>query len=83
MRVLIRRPHAYWFLQQYPELFESMTRPAPGNAPPGAVLVDGTRAPIPGFVFLSAEGEYRELVALQGRDARLALLTAMEELSKR
>ena len=83
MRVLIRRPHAYWFLQQYPDLLESLFRPAPGDAPPGVIVVDGTKAPIPGFVFLSAAGELQGMVALQGPNARLELLRTMEELSSK
>ncbi len=81
MRVLIRRPHAYWFLERYPELYESMIRSAPSGAPEGAVVIDGTKAPIPGFVFLSPKGEYEGMVVLQAAEARLELLTAMEKLS--
>ena len=41
VRLILRRPHAYWFKRNYP------------------------KAPIPGFVFLSPDGELIDIFASQ------------------
>ncbi len=73
VRVVIRRPHAYTFLQ---ELFESRGG-IQSATPAGCRIADGTTAPLPGIYFLDATGEFLESVALMDALARVDLLGAM------
>jgi hypothetical protein len=74
VRVIIRRPHAYFFLS---ELFKEQGGVASGT-PQGCVLGDGTPVPIPGVYLLSPKGEVLANVALVGKDANQELLKALE-----
>ncbi len=74
MRVLIRRPHAYFFLDAQ---FEDQGGVATGT-PQGCVLGDGTPVPIPGIYILSSEGATEASVALAASNARKKLLEALE-----
>lgn len=73
MRVIIRRPHAYFFLS---EQFKDQGGVASGT-PQGCVLGDGTPVPIPGVYILNATGKVEASVALAGKDARRELLKAL------
>ena len=73
MRVIIRRPHAYFFLDAQ---FEDQGGVVTGT-PQGCVLGDGTPVPIPGVYVLSADGDVEASVALAGKDARKELLKAL------
>jgi len=72
VRVIVRRPHAYFFIE---DLFEDRggIRSA---TPAGCRLADGSTAPLPGLYFLDADGGHLRSVALQGADAQ-AVLEAM------
>lgn len=80
VRLLVRRPHAYWFLEEHTDVWEVMIRPDPTpDAPAGAIVLDGSRAPIPGFVLLDADGA--TLGTLPLRDATEAdVLDALRDL---
>ena len=73
MRILIRRPHAYFFLG---EQFKEEGGVASSN-PLGCVLADGSQAPIPGIYLLDAEGAVTARVSLLGANARKDLLEAL------
>ena len=74
VRVIVRRPHAYFFLQ---DLFED--RGGMRSATPaGCTLADGTTAPLPGIYFLDAEGGFLESVALASANARDEILDLLE-----
>lgn len=74
VRVIIRRPHAYFFLG---EQFKDQGGVASGT-PQGCVLGDGTPVPIPGVYVLSADGDVEGHVALAGKNAREELLKALK-----
>ena len=73
MRIIIRRPHAYFFLG---EQFKDQGGVASGT-PQGCVLGDGTPVPIPGAYILNADGDVEASVALAGKDARRELLDSL------
>ena len=73
MRVIVRRPHAYFFLD---EQFEDQGGVVSGT-PQGCVLGDGTPVPIPGVYVLSSGGDVEGSVALAGKNAREELLKAL------
>lgn len=75
MRIIIRRPHAYFFLD---ETFADLGGIASGLAA-GCVLGDGTIAPLPGIYILSPLGEPLTRVALHSDTARVDLLNALLE----
>lgn len=79
VRVIIRRPHAYFFLQ---DTFEERggIRSA---TPAGCVLADGTTAPLPGIYLLDEDGEFLESVALAGATGGKALLEALDRNARR
>jgi len=54
VRVLIRRPHAYFFLN---DLFEDQGG-VKSATPEGCTLADGTNVPLPGIYVLDADGDY-------------------------
>ncbi len=74
MRVIVRRPHAYFFLDAQ---FEDQGGVASGT-PQGCVLGDGTPVPSPGVYVLSADGDVEGSVALAGKNAREELLKALK-----
>jgi hypothetical protein len=73
VRVLIRRPHAYSFVQRY-------LPPEPTSTAQSPSASDGRTAPIPGIVFLDSNGALRAHVKLDEEGAREALLRALAEL---
>jgi hypothetical protein len=77
-RVIIRRPHAYFFLQ---DTFDERggIRSA---TPAGCVLADGTTAPIPGIYLLDENGEFLESVALTGATAGGDLVDALDGVAR-
>lgn len=79
MRIIIRRPHAYFFIQDAFESEGGITSATPA----GCKLGDGSTAPLPGVYLLDGEGVVLERVALVEGDARDTLLGALESASKR
>ena len=78
MRVIIRRPHAYFFIE---DTFED--RGGISSATPaGCKLADGSTAPLPGVYFLDEEGKHAGSVALAGASAE-QLLDAMKAASSK
>jgi hypothetical protein len=74
VRILIRRPHAYEFVQRY-----ALREAEPVSADEsGVVFVDGGRAPIPGLYVLDADGRVLASVPLLDSRAKEALLRALE-----
>lgn len=70
IRVLIRRPHAYFFLEDvFPELV-SLGR----ATPKGFVRTDGTVAPLPGVYLFNSDFEFEE----HARVEKVALLKLLE-----
>lgn len=74
MRVIVRRPHAYFFLNAQ---FKDQGGVVSGT-PQGCVLGDGTPVPIPGVYVLRGEGDVERSVALASKDSRSELLNALE-----
>jgi len=70
--VIIRRPHAYLFLQQKFE--ESMKFYAPSGANEGGIVDITLVHPIPGFYLLDAEGRVLGHVGLESQEEVMALL---------
>jgi len=64
VRVIIRRPHAYFFIN---DLFEGRGG-IKSATPAGCTLADGSTAPLPGIYVLDADGkvEGSSTVARQG-----------------
>ena len=79
VRVIIRRPHAYFFLQ---DTFEERggIRSA---TPAGCVLANGTTAPLPGIYLLDEDGGFLESVALAGATGGKDLLGALDRNARR
>jgi len=77
VRIIVRRPHAYFFLD---DLYADRggIRSA---TPEGATVGDGATAPLPGIYVLDAEGRLLGSVALAGAGARDALVAALRVLS--
>lgn len=70
VRVIVRRPHAYWFID---ELFEDRGGIQLGT-PAGCTLADGTTAPLPGVYLLDATGGHINSVGLASPGALENLL---------
>lgn len=60
VRIIIRRPHAYFFLER---AFADAGGIESG-IPAGCRIADGTLAPLPGLYLVSAEGEVENRIAL-------------------
>ena len=75
VRVLVRRPHAYFFLGEY--LAPEGSRMS--GAVDGVTLDDGTRLPIPGVYVLDSTGEPLARAGLLGADAMDRLLEVLRE----
>ena len=73
MRIIIRRPHAYFVLDDWFEEQGGVVSATPG----GCVLGDGGLAPLPGLYVLSAEGVVEDSAGFVGEDAREALLEVL------
>lgn len=73
MRILIRRPHAYFFID------ESFAQQGgiSGASPAGCELANGTIAPLPGVYFLNESGTVLDRVPLAVPTAVDSLLGAM------
>lgn len=76
VRIIIRRPHAYFFLG---ELFKDVGGVKTGT-PAGCVLGDGSTAPLPGLYVLNPDGDFDAHAPLaagsDGASDLLELLTA-------
>ena len=77
MRVIVRRPHAYFFIKQVGTDRGGIS----GATPAGVVMADGTRAHIPGAYFMDATGELVGSTGLAGASAKEELLAMMKEMS--
>lgn len=73
MRIIIRRPHAYFVLDEW---FKDQGG-CVSATPEGMVLGDGGTAPLPGLYVLSAEGAVEASAELVGEDAHATLLKAL------
>ena len=73
VRVIIRRPHAYFFLA---DTFADRGGISSGS-PAGCVLADGTTAPLPGIYLLDADGGFLASVALMSASAGDDLVDAL------
>ena len=76
MRVLIRRPHAYWFLNK---TFAGQGGLASAT-PTGGVSADGTSMPIPGLYLLDPDGGFLDATSIQSVDEVLELLKGVQAL---
>ena len=74
VRVLVRRPHAYWFVDEHTGDRGGVV----GATPAGITLGDGTTAPIPGLYLLSAQGELLGNSELVSPTARMSVLALLE-----
>jgi hypothetical protein len=64
VRVIVRRPHAYFFIE---DTFED--RGGIGSATPqGCQLADGSFAPLPGIYFLDEDGKHVTNTGLTSTD---------------
>ena len=77
VRVIIRRPHAYWFLEEIAGNDRGAGRVL---ATPSGLDLDGKLLPIPGIFFIDPDRAVLDRVALSGDDARNRLLRVMEQL---
>lgn len=79
VRIIIRRPHAYFFLQ---DTFAGRggIRSA---TPAGCVLADGTTAPLPGIYLLDEDGDFLESVALAGATVGEDLVDTLDRIARR
>ncbi len=77
--VIIRRPHAYWFLEKIAGLNRQTDTII--ATPRGLELPKGGTLPIPGIYFLDADQAVLGEVALAEPGARRKLLELMEDLS--
>lgn len=73
VRVVVRRPHAYSFIQ---DLFAGRGGLRSATIA-GVTIADGSSAPIPGIYLLDSEGGFIESVHLKSATARDDLLEAM------
>jgi hypothetical protein len=71
VRVIVRRPHAYFFIK---DKLAPKTSPTMKGTPAGVTFSDGTVAPLPGAYLMNAEGVVEASVALSNRDAKSKLL---------
>ena len=62
VRVIIRRPHAYFFLG---DLFRDRGG-LKGATPSGSTLGDGSAAPLPGVYVLDSQGKFEASTGLTG-----------------
>jgi len=68
--LIIRRPHAYWFLKKVSGFDEN----APfGAIPDGLKLPDGVVLPIPSVYILDSSGGAIDHIAVDGRGSRYGL----------
>ena len=74
MRIIIRRPHAYLFIDEIFKAQGGIRSATPG----GCKLADGSIAPLPGVYFLNEEGDHVNNVGLVGADTN-DLLGAIRE----
>ena len=77
VRVIVRRPHAYFYIQELGADQGGIS----GATAAGVVMGDGTRAHIPGAYFMDAEGALLGATGLAGANAKADLLAMMRELS--
>lgn len=73
VRIIIRRPHAYFVLDEW---FKDQGG-CVSATPEGMVLGDGGTVPLPGLYVLNAEGVVVTSAGLVGEDARSTLLKAL------
>jgi hypothetical protein len=77
VRIIIRRPHAYSFLN---ETFSGEGGIASAT-PAGCVTDDGTLLPLPGLYLLDSEGDFMSASALRSIEETLEMLEDPEALS--
>ncbi len=71
--MIIRRPHAYWFIQDHNQDRGGIRQ----ATPTGVSLADGSSAPLPGVYVLDPEDRILASVNLLGGDAQAELLEAL------
>ncbi len=76
IRVIIRRPHAYFFVEDQFRKQGKDTESVVGS-PSGMTLPDGTSAPIPGAYILNADGVAEASAPLLGTGVKDKLLSAL------
>ena len=74
VRVLIRRPHAYWFVDEHTKERGGVV----GATPSGITLGDGSTAPVPGLYTLSEDGALLGTAELVSPAARFAVMELLE-----
>ena len=75
MRVIVRRPHAYWFIQDHTEERGGIRQARPS----GVTLADGSDAPLPGVYVLGADDRILASVDLLAGDPRAELLKVLRD----
>lgn len=74
VRILIRRPHAYQFVERHVRVGAELASADES----GVVFVDGATAPIPGIYVLDADERILGSASLLAADAKETLLRALE-----
>ena len=77
VRVIIRRPHAYWFLN---ETFADEGGIASAT-PAGCVTGDGTELPLPGLYVVDSEGNFVAATTIRNVDEVVEMLDDPQALS--
>jgi hypothetical protein len=77
VRIIIRRPHAYWFLSELGREQEPMSVSA---TPAGVVIDGGNLLPIPSFFFIDPDQNVLGNIALAQPDALPKTLALMANL---
>ena len=72
--MIVRRPHAYFFLK---DKFE--TQGSLQGTTTGVTFGDGTVAPLPGIYLMNTEGVVENQVAIASGDAKEDLLKALRQ----
>ena len=74
VRVIVRRPHAYFFLKEKFDTGGSLM-----GTMTGVTFGDGTVVPLPGIYVLNTEGVVENQVAIASSDAKEDLLNALRQ----
>ena len=77
VRIIIRRPHAYTFLN---ETFSDQGGIASAT-PAGCVTADGTTLPLPGLYVLDSDGGFLGVAAIRSVEALVELLQEPDGMS--
>lgn len=76
MRVIIRRPHAYWFLS---ETFADEGGIASAT-PAGCLTADGTELPLPGLYVVDSEGNFVAATTIRNVEEVIEMLDDPEDV---